>query len=49
LWRPESWRNTTNFTYAYLFLIREKMALCSGADWDEFAQRNPELVWKNES
>jgi hypothetical protein len=35
-------------TYAYLFLIREKMALCLGANWDEFASRNPDLlVWKD--
>jgi hypothetical protein len=46
LGKPEKYNETV--TYAYLFLIREKMALCSGADWDEFAQRNPELlVWKN--
>jgi hypothetical protein len=35
-------------TCAYLFLIRERMARCEGADWEEFARRNPELlVWKN--
>jgi len=46
LGKPEKYNET--ITYAYLFLIREKMALCSGAEWDEFAQRNPELlIWKN--
>ena len=46
LGKSEKYNET--ITYAYLFLIRERMALCSGADWDEFAQRNPELlVWKN--
>jgi hypothetical protein len=46
LGKPEKYNET--ITYAYLFLIREKMAHCSGADWDEFARRNPELlVWKN--
>jgi hypothetical protein len=35
-------------TCAYLFLIRERMAYCEGADWEEFARQNPELlVWKN--
>ena len=35
-------------TCAYLFLIHERMARCEGADWEEFARRNPELlVWKN--
>jgi len=46
LGKSEKYNET--ITYAYLFLIREKMAHCCGADWDEFAQRNPELlVWKN--
>ena len=44
--KPDRYNET--ITFAYLFLIREKMALCSGAGWDEFAQKNPELlVWKN--
>jgi hypothetical protein len=35
-------------THAYFFLIRERMARCSTANWDEFADRNPDLlIWKN--
>jgi len=35
-------------TFAYFFLIRERMACHEGADWDEFAHRNPDLlIWKN--
>lgn len=35
-------------THAYFFLIRERMARCEGAGWEEFAGRNPDLlVWKN--
>jgi hypothetical protein len=34
-------------TCAYFFLIRERMMCCEGADWEEFALRNPDLlVWK---
>jgi hypothetical protein len=34
-------------TYSYFFLIRERMARCVGADWDEFALRNSDLLmWK---
>jgi hypothetical protein len=34
-------------TCAYFFLIRERMARCEGADWEDFATRNPDLlVWK---
>ncbi len=34
-------------TCAYFFLIRERMARCEGADWEEFARRNPDLlIWK---
>ena len=34
-------------THAYFFLIRERMARCAGAGWDEFAEGNPDLlVWK---
>src|SRR5258706_7485657 len=34
-------------TCAYFFLIRERMAGCEGADWEEFARQNPDLlVWK---
>ena len=35
-------------TCAYFFLIRERMARCEGASWEEFAQVNPDLlVWKD--
>jgi hypothetical protein len=35
-------------THAYFFLIRERMARCGAADWDEFARVNPDLlIWKN--
>jgi len=34
-------------THAYFFLIRERMARSSAADWDEFSRRNPDLlIWK---
>lgn len=35
-------------THAYFFLIRERMARYSTANWDEFADQNPDLlIWKN--
>jgi hypothetical protein len=35
-------------THAYFFLIRERMARSACADWEEFADRNPDLlVWKD--
>ena len=35
-------------TCAYFFLIRERMACCDGADWEEFARENPDLLtWKD--
>ena len=35
-------------TCAYFFLIHERMARGQGVDWDEFAQRNTDLlIWKN--
>ena len=35
-------------TCAYFFLIRERMACCAGADWDDFVQENSDLlVWKH--
>ncbi len=35
-------------TCAYFFLIRERMACCAGADWDDFVQENSDLlVWKD--
>lgn len=35
-------------TCVYFFLIRERMARSQGADWEEFARQNPDLlVWKD--
>jgi hypothetical protein len=35
-------------TCAYFFLIHERMACYKGVAWDEFAERNPDLlVWKD--
>lgn len=35
-------------TYAYFFLIRERMAHCDSCNWEEFARMNPDLlVWKD--
>lgn len=35
-------------THAYFFLIRERMAGAAGADWEEFAECNPDLLeWKD--
>ena len=35
-------------THAYFFLIRERMARCEGADWEQFARQNSDLFqWKN--
>jgi hypothetical protein len=34
-------------THAYFFVIRERMARCEGADWEDFVSHNPDLlVWK---
>jgi len=34
-------------SYSYFFLIRERMARCEGADWNEFSLRNSDLLtWK---
>jgi hypothetical protein len=34
-------------SFAYFFLIRERMAGCEGLRWEEFARKNPDLlVWK---
>src|ERR1700722_10356764 len=48
--KPQRYHET--ITYAYFFLIRERMARSSASsthnDWDEFSHRNPDLlVWKN--
>jgi len=35
-------------TFAYFFLIRERMARSDGATWEEFARQNPDLLtWKD--
>jgi hypothetical protein len=35
-------------TFAYLFLIHERMAHSDGATWEEFARQNPDLLtWKD--
>ena len=44
--KPQLYHET--ITHAYFFLIRERMAGCSAADWDDFARRNPDLLaWEN--
>jgi hypothetical protein len=48
--KPQRYHET--ITYAYFFLIRERMAGFAGRlssnDWGEFSRRNPDLlVWKN--
>jgi len=50
--RGEPQRYHETITYAYFFLIRERMARFAGGlpsdDWDEFARRNADLlVWKD--
>jgi hypothetical protein len=50
--RGKSQRYHETITYAYFFLIRERMARfadrLSSNDWDEFARGNPDLlVWKD--
>jgi hypothetical protein len=35
-------------TWAYFFLIHERMAGCESTDWETFAHENPDLlVWKD--
>lgn len=35
-------------TFAYFFLIRERMVRCGTQDWDEFSRQNHDLlIWKN--
>jgi len=44
--KPQLYHET--ITYAYFFLIRERMARTGATDWDEFPSRNPDLlVWKD--
>lgn len=34
-------------TYAYLFLIRERLARTAAINWEDFSRRNPDLlIWK---
>ena len=41
-------RYNETITYAYLFLIREKMARSPEIEWEEFARQNPDLlVWND--
>jgi len=43
--KPHLYNET--ITHAYFFLIRERMARFPGCEWDEFADRNPDLLtWK---
>jgi hypothetical protein len=44
--KPQLYHET--ITHAYFFLIRERMARTAPADWDDFVQKNPDLLtWKN--
>ena len=46
--RGKADRYHETITHAYFFLIRERTARSSAADWDEFARANPDLlIWKN--
>jgi hypothetical protein len=46
--RGKPGRYHETITYAFFFLIRERMAGCSGSGWDDFASANPDLLaWKN--
>ena len=40
--KPERYNETV--TYAYFFLIRERIVRSGAADWDEFARRNVDLL-----
>jgi len=43
--KPQRYHET--ITYAYFFLIRERIARSAPADWDEFARGDPNLLmWK---
>jgi hypothetical protein len=45
--RGKSQLYNETITCAYFFLIRERMACCAGAEWEEFARQNPDLlIWK---
>jgi hypothetical protein len=46
--RGKSQLYNETITCAYFFLIRERMAHCEGASWEDFAHANPDLLmWKN--
>jgi hypothetical protein len=46
--RGKSQLYNETITHAYFFLIRERMARAAAGDWEEFAQRNADLlVWKD--
>jgi len=40
-----AWAET--ITHAYFFLIRERMARSGATNWEDFAEKNPDLLqWK---
>jgi hypothetical protein len=44
--KPKLYHET--ISYAYLFLIHERMAKAGSENWNDFAERNPDLfVWEN--
>jgi len=44
--KPQFYHET--ITHAYFFVIRERMARCGSAGWEDFACLNPDLlVWKD--
>jgi hypothetical protein len=44
--KPERYHET--ITHAYFFLIRERMARCSSANWGDFASASADLLaWEN--
>jgi hypothetical protein len=46
--RGETQLYNETITHAYFFLIRERMARCEGAGWEEFARLNADLLtWKD--
>lgn len=41
-------RYNETITYAYLFLIRERMERGGATDWENFSNQNPDLLsWRN--
>jgi hypothetical protein len=46
--RGKPQRYSETITYAYFFLIRERVARSGCVDWDGFVRRNPDLLaWKD--